>query len=583
MVTAKVAELRDMLSADEPAEWVSQMWTNYNNQRAETLERWAEVNSYVTATDTRKTANSHLPWTHHSPMPKLTQIRDNLHANYISSLFPNDKWLMWDAYSPDSAHKEKADTVRFYMENKTREGGFRNTVSQLLIDYIDEGNAFAMPSFETRYKEVDNEKTPAFIGPKCVRINPYDIVFNPLASDFAQTFKIIRSVHTIGELAKMAQDDPDYGFFQDVVDRRRDILNNTSKFSHDDWNKAQQYNIDGFGNLEEYYQSNSVEILDFYGDYYDKHTGELQRNKLITIVDRSYLARSVDIPTYGGEAPIRHVGWRKRQDNQWAMGPLENLIGLQYLLDHYLNMGANALDLKVIPPKKIIGEVEEFVWAPNEEIHIDENGDVQEMAQEFTSIYTVRDWMEYIEGKMELYAGAPREAMGMRTPGEKTAHEVQALENAAARIFQEKIIQFELFLEEVLNDMLEISHRHLDKSDMIRIMDPDTGAAVFKKITKADLTADGIIRPVGARHFAQKAQELQNLMGIFNSPMGELITPHTSTIALSQFVKDVVDLRGYDMFKTNIAVQEQQQLQSLMGQAEQDTQELQAIEEELPE
>jgi hypothetical protein len=297
------------------------------------------------------------------------------------------------------------------------------------------------------------------------------------------------------------------------------------------------YNIDGFGNLQEYYISDTVEVLEFYGDYHDSTTGELMVDQMITVVDRSYVARVVNIPTYSGKAPIRHVGWRKRSTNQWAQGPLDNLIGMQYQIDHYLNMASNALDLKVMPPIKVIGDVNQFDWEPRAEIHIDENGDVQEMAQQFGDISVCLEFIAQLENRMEMYAGAPREAMGIRTPGEKTAFEIQALENAAGRIFQEKINQFEIFLEQVLNDMLEEAHRNMDYIDIIRVLDDDLGVEQFQEIDKESITANGILRPVGARHFAQKAQELQNLTGVFNSPIGEIIAPHTSSIALSEFIE----------------------------------------------
>ena len=252
------------------------------------------------------------------------------------------------------------------------------------------------------------------------------------------------------------------------------------------------------------------------------------------------------------------------------MGPLDNLVGMQYLIDHYLNMGANALDLKIMPPKKIIGEVEQFNWEPNAEIHIDEQGDVQEMAQQFGDIYTVQQWIENLEVRMEMYAGAPKEAMGIRSPGEKTALEVQILENASSRLFQEKIVQFEIFLEKVLNDMLEVAHRNLDIVDTIKIVDKDIGAQQFRSVTKEDISANGILRPIGARHFAKRANELQNLIGVFNSPIASIIAPHTSGKAMSEFVESVIDLRGYDMFKYNIALSEQQETQILANQIQED-------------
>lgn len=568
--TDRVAELRALVQQDDASAWIANLWTKYNNQRAKKIQDWKELQEYVFATSTATTSNQTLPWTHKTTTPKLTQIRDNLHSNYISSLFPNDKWLTWQAFSKDDAKRKKAVVMTGYMENKTREGGFRDVVSHLLYDYIDTGNCFAMPTFETRYKITPTERVTDFIGPKAVRISPLDIVFNPTAASFDDTFKIVRSMTTVGSLRKLAQTNPEDKELADYLDKRTSIMNNASSFALDDWTKANMYQVDGYGSLQEYLMTDNVELLEFFGDFHDTQTGELRTGRLITVADRCCVLRDVEIPTYSGSPAIRHAGWRFRPDNLWAMGPLDNLVGMQYMIDHYINMVANALDLKVMPPKKIVGDVEAFTWAPNAEIHLDENGDVMEMAQQFGDVYSALDFVERMENRMEMYAGAPREAMGIRTPGEKTAFEVQALENAAGRIFQEKIVQFELFMEKVLNDMLEIAHKNFDGTDIIRIVDNDFGAEEFRTITKEDITANGVLRPIGARHFAQKAQELQNLVGVFTSPIGQLIAPHTSAIGLTQFINDVIDLRGYNLFQPNIAVAEQQETQAIANQASED-------------
>jgi len=568
--STSVTELQGLLAQDNPSEWISNLWTKYNNARLPKLNEWSECDKYIFATDTKTTSNSGLPWTHSTTSPKLTQIRDNLHANYIASLFPNDKWLSWVAHTKDSAKKEVSKTILAYMDNKTRQGNFREVISRLLYDYIDKGNAFAMPTFEARYNMKDGEKTAAFVGPKAVRISPYDIVYDPTAVDFESAPKVVRSYLTVGDLKKLAITHPGETHWEEAFEGSMKRRNACGVYGAEDWQKASQYEVDGFGSLVEYYSSNTVEVLEYYGDYYDSETDELKENRMITVVDRSYVVRDIPMPTYSGQAAIRHVGWRLRPDNLWAMGPLDNLVGMQYMIDHYINMAANALDLKVMPPKKVVGDVEEFNWGPNEIIHLDENGDVVEMAQNFGDIYTVLEYVQQLENRMEMYAGAPREAMGIRTPGEKTAFEMQSLENAAGRIFQEKITQFEIFMEEVLNDMLEEAHRNMDQTDVIRIIDTGLGVQQFKSVTKEDITADGILRPVGARHFAQKAQELQNLIGVFNSPMGQLLGPHTSALGLTEFIKDVIDLKGYNVFQANIAITENQETQALANQAEED-------------
>ena len=567
-----IAEIQAILTPEPNAGWVSNMWDTYSNQRGSKMADWLELKQYLFATDTSTTSNRSLPWKNSTTLPKLTQIRDNLHSNYLSALFPNDKWLTWQAYTKDAAKREKARTITSYMENKTRESKFRTEVSKLVYDYIDYGNAFATVTYENRnFSTEAGDVVPQYIGPRLVRISPEDVVFNPLASSFKDTFKIIRSVTTVGELKKRALTNPDDVYLAKVLERRDTIRQLASGYKREDFNKATQYGVDGFGDMYQYFMGEYVEILEFYGDHHNNVTGELQTNRLITIADRSYELRNVEIPTYSGLAPIVHVGWRLRPDNLWAMGPLDNLVGMQYRIDHLENLKADAMDLTIHPPLKIIGEVEEFVWGPGVPIHIDENGDVQELGSNLNSIIIADNQIQSIMDQMELMAGAPREAMGIRSPGEKTAFEVQTLDNAAGRIFQEKATSFEIeLIEPALNFMLESARRNFDGNEMIRVLDTALGSQKFYQITKEDITASGVLRPVGARHFAQQATELQNIIGLSNTPIWQQIAPHTSAIALTEFVNDVANIRGYNIFRPNVAVAEQQKTASLMDQASED-------------
>lgn len=571
-MTDAVAEIHGSLTPQPIAEWVAHYWDTYNNQRAKKMQDYQELKQYLFATDTTTTSNQVLPWKNSTTLPKLTQIRDNLHSNYMSALFPNDKWLSWQAYTRDAAKAETARTITSYMENKTRESNFVTEVSKLIYDYIDYGNVFAMSTYERRIFDRENmDQVPQYIGPRVVRISPENIVFNPLATSFEDSFKIIRSVTTLGELKKRAATNPDDAYLLDVLKHREKVRQITSGWKQEDWNKAAQYSVDGFGNLYEYYKQQYVEILEFWGDYHDNETGELKTNRLITVADRCLVLRDVEIPTYSGRAPIHHVGWRLRPDNLWAMGPLDNLVGMQYRIDHLENLKADALDLTVHPPLKIIGEVEEFIWGPGEQIHIDENGDVVPLSRELNSVIITENQIAELEARMELYAGAPREAMGVRSPGEKTAFEVQILDSAAGRIFQEKTTNFEInLLEPVLNDMLEAARRNFDGNDIVRVLDTALGSQKFYGITKEDITASGVIRPVGARHFSQQATELQNLIGIANSPLWAQVAPHTSAIALTEYINDITNIRSYKIFRPNVAVAEQMETNGLMEQANED-------------
>jgi len=573
-MSTKPLEITSLFGRDSEAQYIGNTWSTYHTQRQPKIDLWKELRNYIFATDTTTTTNKSLPWKNSTTLPKLCQIRDNLHSNYISALFPNDSWLKWEAYSSSDAMKAKVRAIEAYMSNKTRINGFRGEISKLLYDYIDYGNAFAMVDYEASYKtDESGNKTPIYQGPKIHRISPLDIVFNPVASDFLKSFKIVRSIKTIGELAAESQDNPDNAFLKTALEQRNRMLSTSGQSQMEDMDKAEGFLMDGFGNYFEYLQSGYVELLTFYGDIYNQETGVLIRNKQITIVDRMWVLDKKDIPSWLGHAPIYHVGWRTRSDNLWSMGPLENLVGMQYRIDHLENLKADAMDLGVMPPLVISGDVEEFKYEPGAEIHMDEGGSVTELGRGAQWVMASENNIDKLEMRMEQYAGAPREAMGIRSAGEKTAFEVQQLGNAAGRIFQEKVSTFEVeLLERALNAMLETSKRNLDGMDVIRVIDDDLGVTDFMEITKESITASGVLRPIGARHFAAQAQLVQNLNGIANSPVWQQIAPHTSSLQLANLVEDVLGLQRYQLFKPNVAIFEQQETARLSNQAGEDLQ-----------
>ncbi len=574
-MTGKVAELENVLRRDQMATAISEKYSDADNQRQGWISENKELRDFLFATDTSKTSNKSLPWKNSTTLPKLTQIRDNLHANYMSALFPNDNWLRWEGYSQDDDSQEKAEAIEGYMSNKLRESNFITTISRAIYDYIDYGNAFGDVEYvrEMRVDAITGEDIPGYVGPKAVRISPLDITFNAAAQSFSDTYNITRCIKTFGELKADAEDMPDKEHYLAAVAKAEEVRSAAinGHYSAEDFEKAAAYSVDGFGSLQSYFQSPYVEILEFEGDIHDPETGELLRNQVVTVIDRSHVIRQGTIPSWLGKGSKAHVGWRLRPDNLYAMGPLHNLVGMQYRIDHLENLKADVFDLIAYPPLKIRGEVEPFDWAPGSEIHLDEEGSDVEMLTPDTTALNADFQIDVLEGRMEEMAGAPKQAMGIRTPGEKTAHEVQTLENAAGRIFQEKVRNFEInFLEPLLNSMLEISRRNLDAADVVRVMDDDLGVSKFISVTKEDITAKGVVRPVGARHFAARAQLIQNVSGIFNSPIGQFIAPHISSKQMAKLVEDVLGLEKFQLVKDNVAVFEGAETQRLANQAQED-------------
>ena len=565
-----VAELD---TRDGLAKEIGLMWANWNSMRQEWLNEKLETRNFLFATDTRKTSAGNLPWKNSTTLPKLTQIRDNLHANYLSAVFPNDDWLRWEAHTLDETEISKRQAIQAYMANKTRESNMRTTVSRLLYDYIDYGNCFGDVVWVNERTEdpVTGEIIQGYVGPKLVRIAPQDIVFNPTAVSFDKTPKITRSVMTWGELKLMVEDHPDRGYLEEAVKKAEDVRKQVHTHKAEDFDKSAGFEIDGFGSLHSYFTTGTVEVLEFEGSIHDDDTGEFLKDCVVTVIDRSFVIRKDANPAWKRGGFKFHVGWRFRPDNLYAMGPLDNLVGMQYRIDHLENAKADAVDQYIHPPKVIKGDVDEFVWGPDEEIHVDMDGAVELLRPDLSAIINTQQEIMGIMNYMEEFAGAPKQAMGIRTPGEKTAFEVQALENAAGRIFQEKITNFEINgLEPALNSMLEVARRSMDSYDIVRVMDDDLGVEQFMSVTKDDITAKGKLRPIGARHFSAKANRIQTLTQLSNTPLWAQIQPHVSNKALSRMVEDILDLNRFELIQDNVQIFEQADTQRLINQVQED-------------
>ena len=577
-MVGKTVDIEVILNPDSLAKEIADKWRLWNQLRQPKMEEWKELRNYLFATDTKSTANSALPWKNSTTVPKLTQIRDNLHANYMAALFPQKRWMRWEATDSKSDTDKKRSTIQAYMENKLRLSMFETTISRLCMDFIDYGNCFATVDYEVNYTLLEDtgEYVTGYVGPKLVRISPFDIVFNPTASDFASTPKIVRSIQTLGELKKMIEDSPENAYLAQVFDKMMGSRQAVSGYSDSDFYKNDGYLVDGFGTIRQYYESDYVELLTFYGDIYDRTENKLYKNRIITVVDRSIVLKNVANPSWLGTAPIFHVGWRERPDNLYAMGPLDNLVGMQYRIDHLENLKADVFDQIAFPMLKIKGDVEDFDFSPGSRIYLGDEGDVGYLAPDPTALNADNQILN-IMNMMEEMAGAPKQAMGIRTPGEKTAFEINQLQNAASRIFQNKTQHFEkVFEEPILNAMLEAARRNMNYSEVIKSFDADLGISIFAEITKEDITANGSLVPVGARHFAERAQRLQNLQQMWMAKQGDpTVSAHLSGKTFARIMAE--ELNEPALYKDNVMVFEQMETQRMVQEAQVQMQEQQQV------
>ena len=565
-------EIEHLLNPDTLAVEIANRWVEWNTLRQKKLEEWKELRNYLYATDTKTTGNALLPWSNTTTTPKLTQIMDNLHANYFASLFPQQNWMRFEPSDSMSNKRNKIETIQAYMYNKIRQSDFVNTASNLLYDWIQYGNCFATVVYDSNsYEKEDGSTAVVYEGPKLVRISPYDIVFNPTSSEFVKTPKVIKSIMTLGEIKRMIDNDPGKAHWQAIIDKMM-YARAAVRSSDSAYNKAEGYIADGFTSIQQYYESDYVEVLTFYGDIYDYASNKLHTDRIITVVDRAYVLENEENPSWLGHAPIFHAGWRPRPDNLYAMGPLDNLVGMQYRIDHLENLKADVFDQIAYPVMKIRGDVEDFDFAPGSRIYMGEEGDVGYLVPDATALQADLQ-IRLLEDKMEEMAGAPRQAMGIRTPGEKTAFEVQALQNSAARIFEHKTAHFErVFLEPILNAMLECGRRNMSTTESLSMVDQSTGNTFFRNISKADIIGSGKLIPVGARHFAERARRIQNLTQLYQIKLADpTVAAHLSGKEFARIMAE--ELGETRLFSENIQISEQLDTQRAMQEAEMQNQE----------
>jgi hypothetical protein len=550
---------------EDLAKHIVEVWTTYNNDRRKFLDKGLETRRYVTASTTDDTEVGTLPWKNKTTIPKLSQIADTLQSYYLAALMPTDDWFRWEGSDEDS--KSKANFIEAYMQTKIRQGNFRRVLEQLVRDWIIYGNCFAGVTYtrETAISKVTGRELVTFQGPKLFRISPVDASIDPRAESFDRSPFIRRSFSTMADLIRKNSDDTSVKYDKKALKKMKGMRTSAQE---DDWlelYKSTGLIIDGFDDLGTYLNSGAVELIEYWGDVYDSSTDTLLRNRVIVVADRSFIVRNEENPAWSKKKPFFHSGWRTLPDNLYGQGPLDNLVGMQYRCDHLENLKADAFDQIIHPMILVKGdEVEDFTFGPGQKIYCGGESTVEFLRPD-SSVLQANNEIAIYHNLMELMAGSPKEAMGFRTPGEKTAFEMSVLQQGSDRMFQDKLMHFEEYIiEPVLNAFFELIVRNFDITDIAQVFNKNTKAFDLIELKREDILADGSLKPIGARHFAarnKRIQELQNFLLIAQNPA---IAPHISGVNSAIMFEEELGLDKWNIVEPFIGLQEQFQSAQLM-------------------
>ena len=550
----KTFDINHDIETDSLAENISNKWISWINGRQQWEERYRRVLQYLySSTSDTIYGQASAPWSSNVHIPKLTQLRDVLITYELESLFSLQDYYMFEGFTKDANTIKNRALIRDLMRDILERGNFKKVTEALVADYIDAGNCFAMPVWESEYVEDPKGfKKLYWEGSKAVRINPLDIVFDPTACNFKDSPKIIRTVLSLGELTVLAEKDP---IMKKGLDKaltiRQDIM---TAITNGDTIKGDEISIAGFGNWSTYVTSDVVEILTFYGTVYDVVKKELHKNKKITIMDRRVLLKEEDLDPLCGYDFIYKAGYRDRKDILWSMSPLENLLGMQARIDFLENKRSDCYDATVNPVRLIKGNVDmPDSLGPGDEVRMDVDCDVHYLAPD-TSILTADTLIDRYEIKMEEFVGSPKEVLGLRTPGEKTMFEVNQLMTAATRIFQRQIRKFE---QEIFEPMINaIFQQYIQEKAgqtiQIKTWDSVDNVYRFEEISVDAINNMGKIKVIGSTTYQDRTQIAQALQMLGQNPlfMDEVVRNNFSPTVLGQVFSFVTGLDRFpDLFK----------------------------------
>lgn len=517
----KTFEIHELQQPDSLASAIANKFTGWESARDRWYRNAKETLENLYATSTRDIYNQSKETDNCTHIPKLTQIRDMIITYYLDAMFSLPDYVDWEAYDSESIDFETRTTLKSVCKQMVEDSQFKPIIRELVEDYVDYGNAFAT-AINVRETLVNNDQySIIYEGPKAVRIDPMSIYFDPLAVNFAKAPKIIRTIKTLGELMVEAEEMPEQAAeYKEALNKaleKRTKIRNELALNAGDSIKDDICSIAGLGSWSEYYNSDTVELLTFYGDLYDIENNKLHKNTRIVVMDRSTVLLEESIKNHGFNCNIFKAGWRDRKDNLWSMSPLDNVKGMQFMVDFLENKRADVFNYISNPVVVKRGDVEmpEDIY-PGCEIGVDADSDVSFLRPDATALQADLYVDRYMR-LMEEMVGAPREAMGFRSPGEKTAFEVSQLNTASSRLFNEKTRKFETeMLEPLLTLMLRIFLSNPNRTVKIRNVQED-GTVMFDEINLDDLSSQGRFVAMGSNTYTEKARIAQTLMQIYNS------------------------------------------------------------------
>ena len=540
---------------------ISELWSRYNSERRNALTLNEEARKFTYATDVDATSAADLPHKNRTHQPKLTQIADTLKSQYFEASLSMPDFFKFPP--PQRVNADIATAMEKWVRVKLEQRKFRETTGrQLINDYVDYGNCFVTVDYVI---ERDNQGRIRYKGPAWHRISPMNIVFNP-REDFKKSLKIEKRLFHISDIKEFDLSFPNSGFKQNIINK---AIKSRNPEGLDDWVevvKNRGINMDGYGGFDQYFKQDMAEVLIYRGDVFNPTTGETQRNRVVYVMDKVHVIRNEPSIAPSGFDGIHHAGWRIRPDNTWAQGPLDNIVGMQYRIDHLENLKADIFDIIAQPVIFVKGDdVMEPAegYRPGAVYYGGIDSDVRMLVPDSTALNADNQIANY-HRVMEDMAGAPPESRGIRTPGEKTAFEVSKLNENATMMFVDKARIFERMLETMLKETFELMLINFDVEEYTEIFEGSTEADALEALSLENTLQRGEFTAIGARHWTRRNRETLEMQNFMQGPLKDpKVRAHVDGAKLASFWERKLNIEDEGIVEDYAGVKEDVRLQAI--------------------
>lgn len=557
-------------SNEDLASFVLTTLETYRNAREEVEQSWLEcwakylntpnTESLLKGSILKRVGDVEVEWRHKLTGAKAYEAVETVVGYLMAATFPNRDWFDLEPLEPYvDDNMTLARLIRKHITNKLDECGFKSQYAVFLRQLVITGTSvLALPwrNEEARSYKRTREEGPdgpmylaeemlecCYDAPDIQVLDMFDCYVDPYSTD-PNNSAFIRKVHkTKGELINLAKAgtydlDP-----MDVVEISQGTGYNTSS--------SRKYLLTSFEGVETrtWSPADTVELIEFWGDYYDSDNGEYIKDCVITLLDDKVIGYEEN-PYWCGK-PFVIGTYSRTGHTPYGFGGIQPILGLLHQLDIITNQRLDNLELNVNGMWTLradgVLQPNEVYTEPGRVFLVGDHNDLQPLApqnQMWTVTYQEAGLLEQTIDKSfgtGNYISANQQRSGERV----TAAEVAAVRDAGGN----RLSTIHKHIEEsVLYIFLAKLHSLVQQFTInpvkVRVAGEGADEYNYWELEPTDLNLPVKLRPIGSdnvierKNYVQSRLEFVQAVAQLPEVMGKL--------NMDMFLTDLLQHWGFD-------------------------------------